>query len=92
MSPTCATSVPIASENGTTNTSTSAIVITRTASQRRRHSRSCTASIIGQVATAIIVAQIIAGRNGVRTHNEDAISSPRIVMTKTDWKSSGVRL
>src|SRR5215813_1072685 len=56
--------VVIASQKGTTNTNMSAKVMTVTARLRRFHSRRCTRSMIGQVATTSVVAHMSAGRNG----------------------------
>jgi hypothetical protein len=89
MSPTCETSVPRASASGTRKISDIAVVITATASQRRRQRRFCTASIVGHVATAIIVAQINAGKNGFMIQSDDAISRPTIVMTRIERNMSG---
>jgi len=85
-----ATMVPIASEKGTTNTRRSAIVITVTASQRRPHSHPCTRSMSGHVATAIMVAQMSAGRKGRKIQNEAAMSPPmnstaRVVRGRSRW-------
>ena len=52
------TIVPIASQNGTTNTSSSASVMTVIASARLSHSLACTRRMIGQVAITSVVAQI----------------------------------
>src|SRR5262245_36622755 len=68
------TSVPIASENGTANTNRIDKVIRVTATHRRPHKKASTFSINGQAATAIIVAQSIAGRNGRRIQNDAAMS------------------
>ena len=70
------TIVATASVSGTTSTSSIADVITVTASQRRPPSRAWTASIMGHVATTIIVAQIPAAMNGHTTHRLAAITSP----------------
>src|SRR5688500_9048998 len=75
-SSTLVTTVAIAAESGTTSTSSRTTDITVTASQRRPPLRRCAHSIIGQVATTIIVAQMIAPRNGCRIQNEAAISPP----------------
>ena len=67
---------PIAVQNGSTNTSSIASVITATASERRPQSARSTLSISGHVATTTIVAQITGARNGRRIHSEAMISTP----------------
>ena len=68
------TMMPMANQNGTTNSSSSATVITATASDRRFHSRACSPRMIGQVATTSVAAQMIAGRKGQTIHSEMPIS------------------
>ena len=70
----CCVIVVIASQNGRTKITSSAMVITATASPRLCQSRSWTCSIMGHVATTSVVAQMIAGRNGHNIQNEAAIS------------------
>src|SRR5438552_765599 len=64
ISPALATIVPIAAESGMTKISSSAAVITVAASQRLPQRRTCSVRRTGQVVTTIIVAQIVAARNG----------------------------
>ena len=68
--------VPIAADSGTTSTSSRTTDITVTASQRRPPAQRCTLISSGQVATTIMIAQMIAPRNGRRIHSEAAISPP----------------
>ena len=70
-----ATIVPMASDNGSTSTSSSAPVIAATASFRLPHSHACSRRITGHVATTIINAQTIAPRNGRRIQIVSAIST-----------------
>ena len=77
------TIVPMASVNGTTNTSSRINVIAATASARRLHSRAWNQSMTGHVATTIIVAQMTAARNGRRIQNEVTISAPRKITPRT---------
>ena len=72
----CCVIVAIASQNGNTKISSNAIVITATASPRLCQSRSWTCSMMGQVATTRVVAQITAGKNGHNIQNEAAIRPP----------------
>src|SRR5271169_5119294 len=72
----CSVIVAIASQNGRTKITSSAMVITATASPRLRQSRDCTCSMMGKVATTSVVAQMIACRNGHNIQNEAAISPP----------------
>ena len=65
---------------GTTNTSMNAVVMTDTATQRRR-ARFSTARITDQVDTTIIVAQTIAGMNGRSTQREPPTSTISNTMT-----------
>src|SRR5215469_552161 len=88
----CSVIVAIASQNGSTKISNNARVITATASPRLFHSCRCTRSMIGQVATTSVVAQIKAGRNGHRIQNEVAISpaterTARVVRVSSNWFS-----
>ncbi len=88
--------VATASQNGPIKTSSRARVMTVTASQRRCHSRRCTRSISGQVATTSVVAQIVAGTNGHRIQNEVAISpatnsTARMVRTRSSGFAGGGR-
>ena len=78
-----ATIVPIAAENGATKTSSSATIIAVTASQRLPQSRACAATISGQVDTTIIVAQMVAARNGRRIQNVAKIIPPRNSTART---------
>ena len=64
------------SEKGTKKSSSSASVIAVTASDRRPPRRASMASSTGQVATTIMVAQMIAGRNGLMIHSELTMSPP----------------
>src|SRR5215472_916244 len=66
--------VATASQNGAINTTSSATVMTVTASQRRSHRRRCTRNINGHVAVTRVVAQIVAGRKGHKIQNETAMS------------------
>ncbi len=84
------TIVTMASDSGTTKTSSSVEVISVVASQRRPHSRSCSQRSAGQVATTTIVAQITAPRNGRRIHSEPRISTP-IVSTLSVMRASSRR-
>ena len=98
----CCVIVVIASQNGRTKITSSAMVITATASPRLCQSRSWTCSMIGQVATTRVVAQITAGRNGHKIQKEAAISPPtkrtaRVVRVSSEWafhaaRTSGVPL
>src|ERR1700738_3242502 len=72
----CCVIVAIASQNGSTKITSSAMVITATASPRLCQSRSWTCTMMGQVATTSVVAQMIAGRKGHNIQNEAAISPP----------------
>jgi hypothetical protein len=73
--PECRTIVPIASQNGTTNTRRIDIVMTVTASPRPFHNLACTFRNIGQIAIASIAAHSMAGRNGRRIHTLPAIKA-----------------
>src|SRR6185436_2449041 len=68
------TSVWIASSNGTTNTSTITPDMMATAKPRRRN-LFCSLSIMGHVATTIIIAQIVERRNGRSIQNEPPTSA-----------------
>src|SRR5688572_8203949 len=86
--------VPIAADSGTMSSSTRMSDIAVTAAQRRPPTRRCSARNCGQVATTIIVAQMIAPRNGRRIHNEAAISPPititvsRMRVSSRPWSSA----
>src|SRR5262249_921465 len=84
------------SQNGTTNTSKRAIVMTATAIPRIFHSRRCTCIISGQVATTSVVAQMTAGRNGRNIQKQAPInpatnSTARVVRVRSDRPSIGPR-
>jgi len=68
--------VPIATSIGTMNSSSSSSVITSTAKLRRPPSRAWNHCSIGQVATTIIVAQIVEPMKGRRIHSEATMSKP----------------
>ena len=68
------TIVLTASQNGTTNTSSIAIVIVTTATQRRRPKACSILSITGQVAMTIIAAQMMGTMKGRMIQNEATIS------------------
>ncbi len=67
------TIVLTAVQNGSTNTSSMATVITATAGRRRRPKAASIFSISGQVATTIIVAQMTGTRNGRMIQMDAAI-------------------
>src|SRR5690348_6085714 len=82
--------VVMASQNGMTKMTRMAIVMTVTASQRRFHRRRCTVSMIGQVATTRVVAQMIAGKNGRNIQKQAAIkpvtnSTASVVRVRSEW-------
>ena len=66
----------MASTSGTMKTSSITIVITTTAGARLPPSQPCMRSIIGQVATTIVMAQMKEARNGRRTQNEASVRPP----------------
>src|SRR5438552_17556149 len=68
--PALATIVPIAADNGTTHTSSSATVMMVVASQRLPQRRDWSARRIGHVVTTIIVDQMVAARNGRRIQTD----------------------
>src|SRR6516165_2357200 len=82
--------VVMASQNGTTKTTTSANAMTATASPRLFHKRRWTRSMMGQVATTRVVAQMIAGRNGRKIQKQVAIIPPtkrtaKVVRVRSEW-------
>ena len=97
-----------ATQNGTTNTSSIATVITTTASQRRRPNACSIRSISGQVAMTIIAAQMIGTMNGRMIQSEATISvtmnsTPNVVCARSrrmgdspgtwvSWGCAGVRV
>ncbi len=72
--------VPMASQNGVTKITSSAIVMIVTARARLPHSFACTARMSGQVAMTKVIAQIVAGRKGCKIHRLVTIRPP---MTST---------
>ena len=74
---------------GTTMTARSASDIAMTASERFPKSQPWTFFIIGQVATANIVAQMVAPRNGFNTHSDAAARPPMKAIEKTVRTRSG---
>jgi hypothetical protein len=70
------TSVPMAMATGTIRTSSSRTDITVTAAQRWPPRRRCTQRMIGQVATTIMIDQMIAPRKGCRIHRQAKIKPP----------------
>src|SRR5262245_38081445 len=82
---------PTAIEKGRMNTRRSAPVITATARERRFQRRACAFIKSGQVATAIVVAQIVAGRKGARIRSESRTRAPMNNTAKTTRVMSGVR-
>src|SRR5262245_36266987 len=68
------TMVLMAMARGTMRTSSRAMVMAATASERRFQSRRWIWRMSGQLATTIVVAQTTAGRNGRRTQNDAAMS------------------
>ena len=68
--------------------------MTVTATQRRPPARRCTLIMSGQVATTIMIAQMIAPRNGRRIQSEAAISPPititvsRMRVSSRPWSSA----
>ena len=83
MSPAFATIVPIAADNGTTKISSSAAVRTVVAIQRLPQKTACSMRRIGQVVTTIIVAQIVAARNGRRIQSDATMRPPMMRVART---------
>src|SRR5262245_19930833 len=79
----CETAAPMARVSGRRSRRKSAPVITRTASARRFQRRAWTRSRAGHVATTIVVAQMMAGRNGSRMRSESATSARMKSTAKT---------
>ncbi len=82
--------MPIASQRGTTRKQSRIPVITATDSNRRPQSRSWMEIINGQVAVAIVMAQIAAPRKGLRIHSDVPIRTPmkstaRTVRVMSRW-------
>ena len=82
------TIVPMASANGTANTSSKTAIIAAMASERRFHNRAWNHSSTGHVATTIMVAQIAAARNGRKIHSDATISAPRKIAPRSVRVSS----